>query len=196
MPTLVKILLGGLLSALAAWFLHGPMGLGAKCATTPAAEPEVATAVTPAAEAPATAEAVKNCQDDVNAVITGKTINFESSKAIIKADSMALIDAIAKSSKDCAGTVIEVAGHTDQQGGDVANMRLSEERANAVVAALTERGVPKERLSPKGYGESKLLDQASSPEALAKNRRIEFNVAAAGASAPAGGAADAAAPAN
>lgn len=195
MPTLVKILLGGVLSALAAWFLHGPMGLGAKCGATPAAEPEVAAAVTPAAEAPATPEAVKNCQDDVNAVITGKTINFESSKAIIKADSMGLIDEIAKASKDCAGTVIEVAGHTDQQGGDAPNLRLSEERANAVVAALTERGVPKERLSPKGYGETKLLDQASTPEALAKNRRIEFNVAAAGAAAPATGAVDATAPA-
>jgi OOP family OmpA-OmpF porin len=185
MPTLVKILLGGLLSALAAWFLHGPMGLGAKCGITPVAEPEVAAAVTPAAEVPATAEAVKSCQGDVNAVITGKTINFESSKAIIKADSLALIDEIAKASKACAGTVIEVAGHTDQQGGDAPNLRLSEERANAVVAALTERGVPKERLSPKGYGETKLLDQANTPDALAKNRRIEFNVAAAGAVAPA-----------
>jgi OmpA-OmpF porin, OOP family len=200
MPTLVKILLGGLLSALATWFLHGPMGLGAKCGVT-AAAPEVEAAAPIAAavpEAPATAEAVKDCQADVNAVVTGKTINFESSKAIIKADSMALIDAIAKASKDCAGTVIEVAGHTDQQGGDAPNLRLSEERANAVVAALTERGVARERLSPKGYGESKLLDAADTPAALAKNRRIEFTVAAAGASAPAAGAADgnAAAPAN
>jgi OmpA-OmpF porin, OOP family len=193
MPSLVKILLGGLLSALAAWFLHGPMGLGAKCETT--ATPAVATpdvAAPAVAEAPATVEAVKSCQADVDAVVKGKTINFESSKAIIKADSMPLIEALANASKACAGTTIEVAGHTDQQGGDAANMRLSEERANAVVAALTERGVPKERMSPKGYGETKLLDQAATPDALAKNRRIEFSVAS---SAPA--ATDAgAAPAN
>jgi OmpA-OmpF porin, OOP family len=190
MSSLVKILLGGLLSAIAAWFLHGPMGLGAKCATP--AEPAVAAAPEPAAAAPevaATPEAVANCQTGVDTIIKGKTINFESSKAIIKADSMPLIDELAKASKDCAGTTIEVAGHTDQQGGDAANLRLSEERANAVVAALTERGVPKERLLPKGYGETKLLDQATTPEALAKNRRIEFSVASAAAATDAGAAA-------
>ncbi len=179
----VKLLLGALGSALLAWLFAGPLGFASRCTPT-----ETAVAAAPAAAAPvaaATPEAVKSCQADVDAVITGKTINFESSKAIIKADSMPLIDALAKASKDCAGTVIEVAGHTDQQGGDAANMRLSEERANAVVAALTERGVAKERLSPKGYGETKLLDQASTPEALAKNRRIEFSVSSAGAPAAA-----------
>jgi OmpA-OmpF porin, OOP family len=196
MSSLMKIIIGGLLSALAAWLFAGPFGLASKCGVAPAAEPEAAApAVTDTvAEAPATAAAVKDCQADVDAVVKGKTINFESSRAVIKADSMPLIDAIAAASKDCAGTQIEVAGHTDQQGGDAANMRLSEERANAVVAALTERGVPRERLAPKGFGETKLLDQASTPEALAKNRRIEFSVTAAGA-APAADA-NAAAPAN
>ena len=70
-----------------------------------------------------------------------------------------------------------MAGHNDKTGGDDANMRLSEERANAVVAALTERGVPVERLAPKGFGETKLVDAAMTPAALAKNRRIEFRVA-------------------
>ncbi len=203
MPSLVKLLLGGLLAALAPWFLHSVMGMGKNCDAAPAAPAEAAAPATAAgtavAEAPATVEAVKDCQSDVDAVITGKTINFESARAIIKADSMPLIDAIAKASKDCAGTQIEVAGHTDQQGNDAYNLRLSEERANAVVAALTERGVPRERLLPKGFGETKLLDQASTPDALAKNRRIDFTVAAAGsapaADASAAPATDAAAPA-
>lgn len=174
MSSLVKMLLGGLATAIATWFLAGPMGWGAKCAA-----PAAAVAAAPAANAPATAAAVQSCQADVDKVITGKTINFESAKAVMKADSLPLLDALAAASKDCAGTQIEVAGHTDQQGNDAFNMRLSEERANAVVVALAERGVPKERLLPKGYGETKLLDQASTPEALAKNRRIEFSVAAA-----------------
>jgi OmpA-OmpF porin, OOP family len=189
MPSLMKILLGGLATALLTWLLHSPFGLGAKCAAPAVAEPEVAapaaTGATPVAEAPATVEQVKNCQTDVDAVIKGKTINFESGRAIIKADSMPLIDALATASKDCAGTSIEVAGHTDQEGNDQYNMRLSEERANAVVAALIERGVAKERMVPKGYGETKLLDQASTLEALAKNRRIEFSVSATGAAAAA-----------
>jgi OmpA-OmpF porin, OOP family len=179
MSSLVKMLLGGLVTAIATWFLAGPMGWAANCVTP--ANPVATAAAGP--EVPATVEAVKSCQADVDKVIAGKTINFESSKAIIKADSLPLLDALAAASKDCAGTRIEVAGHTDQQGGDAANLRLSEERANAVVVALSERGVPKERLLPKGYGETKLLDQASTSEALAKNRRIEFSVAAAAADA-------------
>jgi OmpA-OmpF porin, OOP family len=64
-------------------------------------------------------------------------------------------------------------------------MKLSQARADAVVAALVGKGVPKERLSAKGYGETKLLDQGTSSEALAKNRRIEFTVATAAAAAAA-----------
>ncbi len=173
MSPMIKMLLGGLATAIATWFLHGPMGWGAKCAPTNATPAAVATGP----DAPATAEAVKTCQTDVDAVIAGKTVNFESGRSVIKADSIALIEALATASKACAGTQIEVAGHTDQTGGDAANMRLSEERANAVVAALTVRGVPVERLAPKGYGETKLVDPAMTPDALAKNRRIEFRVA-------------------
>jgi outer membrane protein OmpA-like peptidoglycan-associated protein len=192
MSTLMKILLGALATAIGTWFLHGPMGLGTKCASTaaPAVEaPAPAVAAAGGVEAPATVEAVKTCQTDVDAVAKGKTINFTSAGAQIAADSLPLIDAVAKAAKDCAGTTIEVAGHTDAQGNDAYNQRLSEERANAVVAALVERGIPTSRLSPKGYGETKPLDTANTPEALAKNRRIEFGVsatAAAPAAAPAG----------
>jgi outer membrane protein OmpA-like peptidoglycan-associated protein len=180
MSNLVKILLGGLLSAFFAWFMYGPMGLGAKCANTGAAT-EVAAAPVAAPDAPATAEAVKTCQADVDKAITGKTINFESGKAVIKVDSQPIIDALAAAAKDCAGTSVEVAGHTDQQGDDASNMKLSQARADAVVKALGDKGVPAARMSAKGYGETKLLDQGNSPEALAKNRRIEFHVASAAA---------------
>ncbi len=190
MSTFMKILLGALATAIGTWFLHGPMGLGTKCASTAAPAVEAPAAVAAGGvEAPATVEAVKTCQADVDAVAKGKTINFTSGGAKIAADSMPLIDSIAKAAKDCAGTTIEVAGHTDAQGNDAYNQRLSEERANAVVAALVERGIPTSRLTPKGYGETKPLDTANTPEALAKNRRIEFGVsasAAAPAAAPAG----------
>lgn len=181
MSSTIKILLGALATAILAWFLHGPMGLGAKCAGT-AAVPAATTApdatANAAPEAPATAEAVKTCQGDVDAVIKGKTINFASGGAAISAESIPLIDALAKSLTDCAGTTVEVAGHTDTTGGDAANQRLSEERANAVVAALVDRGIPNTRLVPKGYGETQPIDPGVTPAANAANRRIEFKVAA------------------
>jgi OOP family OmpA-OmpF porin len=86
------------------------------------------------------------------------------------------VEAIAAAAKDCAGTQIEVGGHTDQMGDDASNLTLSEARATSVKAALVERGIPAERLTAKGYGEAKLLDPATSSDALAKNRRIEFTV--------------------
>jgi outer membrane protein OmpA-like peptidoglycan-associated protein len=179
MSSTIKILLGALVTAILAWFLHGPMGFGQKCAANASAVPAAPAVAAPAAgvpEAPATAEAAASCQTNVNAVINGKTVNFASGGATIAADSLPLIDAVATSLKDCAGTTIEVAGHTDAQGNDAANQRLSEERANSVVAALVERGIPTSRLAPKGYGETKPLDTANTPAALAKNRRIEFGV--------------------
>ncbi len=192
MSSIVKVLIGGIATAVLTWFLYGPMGLGSKCAATPVAAttPEPAATVAAKPEVPATAATVTNCQATVDTAIKGKTINFGSGNAEITAYSMPVVEALATAAKDCAGTKIEVAGHTDQQGDDASNMKLSEARANAVIAALSERGVPKERMSAKGYGETKLLDQGASSEALAKNRRIEFTVssadAAAGAAQPAG----------
>jgi outer membrane protein OmpA-like peptidoglycan-associated protein len=197
MSSTVKILLGALATAVLAWFLHGPMKFGEKCAVAGrsavaeapsippvAAVPEVAAPI----EAPATVEAVANCQTGVDAVIKGKTINFTTGGSAIAVESQPLIDAVAASLKDCAGTTIEVAGHTDTTGADAPNQRLSEERANSVVQALVAKGVPAERLSPKGYGETAPLDPALNAAAHAKNRRIEFTVAttAAAPAAPAG----------
>ncbi len=169
---MMKILLGGLATVLLTLFFYGPMDMCKNCRVEPSATPAEPVAV-------AKPEAVVNCQAGVDAAVKGKTINFESGKAAIKADSMSLIDDLAKAEKACAGTVVEVAGHTDQQGDDASNMTLSQARADAVVAELAKRGVTKEQMTAKGYGETKLLDTATTPEALAKNRRIEFTVSSA-----------------
>jgi OmpA-OmpF porin, OOP family len=196
MSSTVKILVGAIATVIFAWIMHGPLGFGEKCAVkgeaafaavppAPAPEPAVSAPVT---QAPASVEAVKSCQIGVDEVIKGKTINFTTGGSSIALESMPLIDAVATSLKDCAGTIIEVGGHTDSIGSDTANQRLSEERANSVVQTLIAKGIPAERFSPKGYGETKPLDPALSAEAQAKNRRIEFTVAttSAAAAAPAG----------
>ncbi len=176
MNSLTKIILGALATTAVAWFLHGPMHFGEKCAGA---------APAPVADVAPMAAAVNDCQTKVNAIIAGKTINFASGGATIAADSIPLVDALGTELKACAGTAVEVAGHTDASGNDVANQKLSEARANAVTQALVERGVPTDRLMPKGYGETAPLDPANTPAAYAKNRRIEFKVAAAAAAAPA-----------
>jgi OmpA-OmpF porin, OOP family len=137
--------------------------------------------VATAPETPATAATVANCQTDVDAAIKGKTINFATGRAEIAPDSLALVTTLATALKTCAGTTVEVSGHTDRTGNPAANQILSEARAQAVVATLAKDGVPAERLTAKGFGATKLLDEGLTPIAHAANRRIEFSVASTGA---------------
>jgi outer membrane protein OmpA-like peptidoglycan-associated protein len=130
-------------------------------------------------EKPATAEAVKSCQADVDTVIKGKSIEFGSGTAALTPAGQAMVDALAAKLGPCQGTKVEVAGHTDLTGVAANNQRLSEERANTVVAALVAKGVPTARLTPKGYGQTKPVMPGTTAEANTKNRRIEFSVMAA-----------------
>jgi OmpA-OmpF porin, OOP family len=188
-----KIVVGALATTALAYVLHGPMKFGEKCpAANAAAAPA---AVMPAADgasnvvatAPVVSAEAVACQDGVSKLMVGKTINFNTGNANIAASSQPLIDEIATAIKGCTGAAIEVGGHTDAQGTDANNQALSEARANAVVAALKAKGVPADRLSAKGYGETKPIDPAATRDAMAKNRRIEFTASTAAAAAPTAG---------
>ncbi|MBU6343111.1 MAG: PD40 domain-containing protein [Bacteroidetes bacterium] len=76
---------------------------------------------------------------------------------------------------------IEIASHTDARGSDAYNLQLSQERAESVVSWLSEKGIAKERLRAKGYGETQLVnhcgDDVNCTEAQhAMNRRTEFRI--------------------
>lgn len=130
-------------------------------------------------EAPATKEAVAACQQDINEVMTGKTVNFQSGSAYL-AEKNAVLDEVAAALKPCAGMTVEVQGHTDLSGAPETNQILSQERAERVVAALVAKGVPADRLTAKGYGSSQPLEKIRSAAANAKNRRTVFAIAATG----------------
>jgi OmpA-OmpF porin, OOP family len=187
MDTGSKILVGAALSALVAWF-----GYSASCGTGNVGTAAEATAVATPAVIPATQEAVATCQGDVNTLMTGKTINFQSGSAYLAADSTALIGDIAKALKGCAGTQVEVQGHTDLMGNAEINQGLSQSRAEAVLKSLVDQGVPATQLSAKGFGATQPLENARTAQANAKNRRTVFNISTTGATpaadaTPAGG---------
>ena len=74
---------------------------------------------------------------------------------------------------------IEIGGHTDSQGSEKYNLRLSESRARAVRDYLVERGVNPRRLRFRGYGESQPRATNDTEEGRAQNRRVEIKVIAA-----------------
>jgi outer membrane protein OmpA-like peptidoglycan-associated protein len=70
----------------------------------------------------------------------------------------------------------EVSGHTDNIGSDSYNLELSKKRAESVVVYLIVKGVPRARLSAKGYGSEKPIADNATEEGRALNRRTEFHI--------------------
>lgn len=109
---------------------------------------------------------------DGKIVTTG--IRFNVNKSTIKPESMGVINKIAKLMKENPDVNFQIDGHTDSDGDEVFNQKLSEERATSVKNALVNLGIDASRLETKGFGESNPVDENSTPEGKANNRRVEF----------------------
>lgn len=106
-------------------------------------------------------------------------VYFETAKSEIKPESYPVLDdaakTIAKIFSGNATTKIEIQGHTDSRGSDKYNLKLSQDRAGAVKDYLvTKHNLDADRLIPKGYGENKPVVPNTTPDNMAKNRRVEF----------------------
>ncbi len=118
----------------------------------------------------------EECIATIAAVLEDGQIAFEPGSATLSPSARPLLDRIAETLKDCADFPIEVAGHTDSQGREEMNLALSEDRAEAVVAALMERRILTGNLHPTGYGESRPVAPNDTEEGREANRRIEFTL--------------------
>lgn len=109
-------------------------------------------------------------------VITEK-VQFDTGKAVIKKESFGLLDNVAKLLEDNKGIKrIQVEGHTDDQGDDNKNLKLSQDRADAVKAYLIGKGIAAERLVAMGFGETKPVGDNKTPAGQEMNRRVEFMI--------------------
>ena len=116
------------------------------------------------------------CLAQVNDILEERDIRFDTARAAILPESAPLLDEIAEILQTCEGGSIEVAGHTDDRGSDDYNLRLSKARVEAVILALTVRGVVTEGFVGKGYGERQPIGDNGTAEGRAQNRRVEFNL--------------------
>ena len=103
-------------------------------------------------------------------------IFFDFDMATLRPESTAELNRLLDLIKTNATMQIEISGHTDDKGSDTYNQKLSENRAKSVVDYLTEKGIKKERLEFKGYGESQPISSNETEEGQQLNRRIEFKI--------------------
>jgi outer membrane protein OmpA-like peptidoglycan-associated protein len=104
-------------------------------------------------------------------------VYFDVNKATIQQRSFNLLDQVASVLKNNGQiTKIRVEGHTDSDGGDAANLSLSQRRTESVKKYLTDRGIDGARLVPVGFGETKPKVPNTSKANKEKNRRVEFAI--------------------
>lgn len=110
-----------------------------------------------------------------------ENIYYDFDKSNIRPDAAVELDKLVKIMKDNPTIWIELGSHTDSRGNDQYNQWLSQRRANSAVQYIIDHGIGKNRITAKGYGESKLLNSCSNgvkcPESAHQlNRRTEFKI--------------------
>lgn len=105
-----------------------------------------------------------------------ENIFFEKSKSSLKKSSLVELSKVLKLMQINPDLKIQISGHTDSDGDDDFNLELSINRAKSVVNWLIENSIDKNRLSFKGYGETRPIEENNSIANKAKNRRTELTI--------------------
>jgi outer membrane protein OmpA-like peptidoglycan-associated protein len=121
---------------------------------------------------------------DANVEIEGDTVvvtfagevMFDSGSRNLSPGALSRLDAVAATINRYPDADVLVKGHTDAQGAEDVNMRLSEDRAVMVKNHLVVKGVDAHRIQTLGFGESQPLVTNATPEGRAQNRRVEIEL--------------------
>jgi OmpA-OmpF porin, OOP family len=118
---------------------------------------------------------------DITLTPSGETMRldnliFPQGKSVIDPKSFDELDEVAQMMKENSKMVIQLEGHTDNQGSAKANMELSQSRVEAVKKYLVSKGIAKDRVKTKALGGSQPLSNEMTQEARAMNRRVEMRI--------------------
>lgn len=117
--------------------------------------------------------------EGINVVFDEKSgIYFDTNKYNITQTSQQTLNRLSIVFGDYPDTNILVEGHTDDTGSDVYNQTLSENRAKSVENYLISKGLPAQRFTTRGWGETQPKYDNTTPEGRSKNRRVEFAIVA------------------
>jgi len=101
-------------------------------------------------------------------------INFDTGKSTIRQDSEPVLNEVVKLLQANISWAMVVAGHTDNVGTAAANLTLSRQRAQSVIAWLSGHGVDGARLVPAGFGDTRPVAENKDDEGRQKNRRVDL----------------------
>lgn len=133
----------------------------------------------PPDEPPAAARPPATVELSGGQIQLSEPVVFETGTATLAADSDGILGAVAEllvAKPDL--TLVRIEGHSDAQGADEFNQRMSEQRALAIAHWLAAHGVECQRLIPVGFGETKPVADNATAEGRAQNRRMDFFPAA------------------
>ena len=126
-------------------------------------------------------DASRKVMRDIRLIPKGQTIIldhliFAQGRSVIDPKSYAQLDEVAEMMKENTRIEIQLEGHTDNVGSSKANLKLSEDRVEAVKRYLVEKGVAKGRIQTKAFGGTQPLRNEMTPEARSQNRRVEMRI--------------------
>jgi OOP family OmpA-OmpF porin len=109
-------------------------------------------------------------------IVIKQQVHFQTAKWAILPDSYALLDQVVQVLRDYPKMRVSVEGHTDSVGGELANMKLSQARAESVRSYLVGKGVQADRLEAVGFGTTKPIASNKTDKGRSQNRRTEFRI--------------------
>jgi outer membrane protein OmpA-like peptidoglycan-associated protein len=161
----------------------GDDGDGDGDAAGPAAEAPVSVVTVEPIDAPQSSAEIRVAEiivefdgevtDEGTVLTLEEPILFDFDSAVLKAGSREALDDIAEVLAYFEGAPVQVIGHTDDQGGRDYNLGLSQDRADAVLVGLRERGIAADRMSAEGRAFDEPVASNGSEEGRAQNRRVE-----------------------
>ena len=122
------------------------------------------------------AEEQQAFMDEIRAILSTANITFKTASAKLTDTGAHVVEQVGAILIKHPTVRVEIAGYTDSDGKEDANMKLSQGRVDTVKKTLAKQGVASFRMQAKGYGESHPIAPNDTAENKAKNRRVEFKI--------------------
>ena len=120
--------------------------------------------------------AENRCGDDLKSLAATSKIYFPAGGLTAEDSGLIKARVLARIAQDCPGYIVQVQGHSDPSGSSAINLKLSQKRAEAVVALLASGGINTSKFVAVGYGDQRPSGVAGPQGSAYYDRRVEFEI--------------------